>query len=177
MPHFARLAVFVDRFLWDYNTKPLFKDRHRRKMDQEQLQFRHKRLQGMQSLAKKIWSCTWTLRHPMEKQGEVGLIFVFRFSLFAFRFSFFAFRFSFFAFRFSIFELSRKIVFWHSKSYFDIRTEPENRILIFKILFWHSSWVGKCYFDIRNPILTFELSRKIVFWHSKSYFDIRTESK
>ena len=45
------------------------------------------------------------------QQGEVGLIFVFRFSLFAFRFSFFAFRFSFFAFRFSIFELSRKIVF------------------------------------------------------------------
>ena len=34
VPHFARLAVFVDRFLWDYNGKPLFKDRHRRKMDQ-----------------------------------------------------------------------------------------------------------------------------------------------
>ena len=34
LPHFARLAVFVDRFLWDYNGKPLFKDRHRRKMDQ-----------------------------------------------------------------------------------------------------------------------------------------------
>ena len=33
-PHFARLAVFVDRFLWDYNGKPLFKDRHRRKKDQ-----------------------------------------------------------------------------------------------------------------------------------------------
>ena len=29
VPHFARLAVFVDRFLWDYNGKPLFKDRHR----------------------------------------------------------------------------------------------------------------------------------------------------
>ena len=63
VPHFARLAVFVDRFLWDYNGKPLFKDRHRRKIDQKQLQFRHKRLQGMQSLAKKIWSCTWTFMH------------------------------------------------------------------------------------------------------------------
>ena len=34
VPHFARLAVIVDRFLWDYNGKPLFKDRHRQKMDQ-----------------------------------------------------------------------------------------------------------------------------------------------
>ena len=25
VPHFARLAVFVDRFLWDYNGKPLLK--------------------------------------------------------------------------------------------------------------------------------------------------------
>ena len=58
---------------------------------------------------------------------------------------------------------------------FDIRTESENCILTFKILFWHSNWVGKCNFDIQNPILTFELSRKIVFWHSKSYFDIRTQ--
>ena len=33
MPHFARLAVFVNRFLWDYNGKPLFKDRHRQKFD------------------------------------------------------------------------------------------------------------------------------------------------
>ena len=89
------------------------------------------------------------------------------------------------------FELSRKIVFWHSKSYFDIRTEPENAILIFKnlfwirtesenrnltfeILFWHSNWVGKCYFDIGNPILTFELRRKMVFWNSKYYFDYLT---
>ena len=102
--------------------------------------------------------------------------FDFRFSLCVFRFSFFAFRFSFFAFRFSIFELSRKIVFWHSKSYFDIRTESENAILIFKIRFWHSNWLGKCYFDIRNPILTFELSWKMLFWYSKSCFDIRTES-
>ena len=34
VPHFARLAVFIDRFLWDYNGKPLFKDRHRRNMNQ-----------------------------------------------------------------------------------------------------------------------------------------------
>ena len=64
------------------------------------------------------------------------------------------------------FELIRKIVFWHSKSNFDIRTESENTIMIFKILFWHWNWVGKSYFDIQ-----------ILFWHSnwvgKSYFDIR----
>ena len=57
------------------------------------------------------------------EQGEVGLIFVFRFSFFGF--SIFVFRFSFFAFRFSIFELSRKM----AKYYFD----------------------GKSYFDIQNP--------------------------
>ena len=62
------------------------------------------------------------------------------------------------------------MLFWHSKSYFDIRTESENRILTFKIPFWHSNSVGKCYYDIQNPILTFELIRKIVFWHSKSFF-------
>ena len=78
--------------------------------------------------------------------------------------------FSLFIFRFSIFELSRKIVFSYSKSYFDIPTESENRILTFKIL-------GKSYFDIQNPILTFALSRKILFWYLKSYFDIRTESE
>ena len=79
---------------------------------------------------------------PLFEQGEVGLIFVFRFSFFAFRFLFFVFHFSF----------------------FDIRTESENPILIFKILFWHSHWVGKSYFDIQNPILSFALSRKILFW-------------
>ena len=91
--------------------------------------------------------------------------------------SIFAFHFSFFAFRFSIFELSRKIVFSYSKSYFDIPTESENRISTFKILFWHSHWVGKSYFDIQNPILTFALSQKILFWYLKSYFEIRTESE
>ena len=89
------------------------------------------------------------------------------------------------------FALSPKIIFCHSKSYFDIRTETENPILIFKILFWHSHWenpilifkilfwhshwVRIYYFDIQNPILTFALRRKILFWYSKSYFDIRTE--
>ena len=76
---------------------------------------------------------------------------------------------------FLTFELSRKILYSLSKSYLDIRTESGNRILIFKILFWHSNWVGKCYFDIQNPILTFELRRKMLFRHSKSYFDIRAE--
>ena len=93
------------------------------------------------------------------------------------------------------FQLSRKIVFWHSISYFDIRTESENSILILKILFWHSNWVGKSHFDIQkipfwyskwvgkwnfdiqNPVLTFEPSLIIVFWQSKSYFDIRSESE
>ena len=88
------------------------------------------------------------------------------------------------------FDLSRKIVFWNSIFYFDIRSESEYAILIIEILFSHSNWVGKsnfdiqysiltfwkCYFDIQNPILTFELSRKIVFCDSKSDFDIRTES-
>ena len=93
------------------------------------------------------------------------------------------------------FQLNRKIVFWHSISYFDIRTESENSILILKILFWHSNWVGKSHFDIQkipfwysnwvgkwnfdiqNPILTFEPSLKIVFWQSKSYFNIRSVSE
>ena len=84
------------------------------------------------------------------------------------------------------------MLFWYSKSYFDIRTESENAILIFKILFWHSNWVGKYfdYFDIRtseNPhIFTFELfdirteseNSILTFkihsnWVGKSYFDIR----
>ena len=103
-------------------------------------------------------------------------LFVFR-SFFAFRFSLFVFRFSFFAFRFSIFELSRKIVFWHSKSYFDIRSESENAILIFKILFWHSNWVGKSYFDIQNQNSIFRLSSnvKIGFWMSKYDFPTHFE--
>ena len=75
------------------------------------------------------------------------------------------------------FELSRKILFWHSKTYFDIFYESENPILIFKILFWHSQWIGKFYFDIQNPILTFALGRKILFWYSKSYFDTGTKSE
>ena len=61
------------------------------------------------------------------------------------------------------FELSRKMLFWYLTFYFDIRTESENRMLIFKILFWHWNWVGKSYLDIQNPILTFELSLKKLF--------------
>ena len=52
------------------------------------------------------------------------------------------------------------IVFWLSKSYFDIRN------------------MGRIsYFDINDPIFIFNLAPKIVFWHSKSYFDIRTEDE
>ena len=69
------------------------------------------------------------------------------------------------------------MLFWHSKSYFHIQTDSENRILTFEILFWHSIWVGKSYFDIQNPILTFELSRKMLFLYTKSYFDNRTETE
>ena len=80
-------------------------------------------------------------------------------------------------------ELSWKMLFWNPKLYFDIRTvsgnrnfchsksdlhirtESENAILTFKILFWHSNWVGKC-----------NLIFKFLFWHSnwieKWYFDI-----
>ena len=38
------------------------------------------------------------------------------------------------------FILGRKIVFWLSKCYFDIRTEGEYHIWTFKILFIHSTW-------------------------------------
>ena len=72
------------------------------------------------------------------------------------------------------FELGPNIEFWHSKSYFDIRTGTEYRILTFEILFWHSNSGQISNFDIQNPILTFEFGPNIEFWHSKSYFDIRT---
>ena len=105
------------------------------------------------------------------------------FSIFAFRFSFFVFRHSLwdrisnFDIQNSIlaFALSRNILFWHSKSYFDIRTESEYAILTFKILYWNSHWGRKSYFDIQNPILTFAMKRKILFWNSESYFDVRIE--
>ena len=70
------------------------------------------------------------------------------------------------------FEFGRNIAFSHSKSYSDIRTGTEYRILTFKILFWHSNWGRISYFDIHNPILIFKLGPNIVFWHSKTYFDI-----
>ena len=75
------------------------------------------------------------------------------------------------------FELGPNIEFWHSKSYFDIRTWTENRILTFKILFWHSNSDRISNFHIQNPFLTFELGPNIEFWHSKSYFDIRIRAK
>ena len=69
------------------------------------------------------------------------------------------------------FKQGPNIAFWHSKSYFDIRTGAEYRILTFKILFWHSYWGGLLYFDIQNPILTFEIRPNIVFHHSKSFWN------
>ena len=104
-------------------------------------------------------------------KGTHNYIFI---SLF-FVFRFFAFGFSFFVFRFSTFELGPDIAFWHSKSYFDIRSgarisqfwhsksyfdiriRAEYRILTFKILFWHSNSGRISHFDIQNPILTFEM--------------------
>ena len=92
------------------------------------------------------------------------------------------------------FELGPNIVFWHSKSFFDVRTVPiivflhsksyfdiRNaaiyRILTFKILFWHSNWGCLSYFDIRTEAKYCILTFKILFWHSKwgriSYFDIQ----
>ena len=73
------------------------------------------------------------------------------------------------------------MLFWHSKSYFDIRTKSENAILIFKILFWHSNWLGKSNsklnFDIRteskNRILTFKIIFRHSNWVGKCYFDIQ----
>ena len=71
---------------------------------------------------------------------------------------------------------SKEKLVWFS--FFDIRTESENRILTFKILFWHSLWVEKFYSDIQKSILIFALSRKILFWHaSKSDFVFLTESE
>ena len=78
------------------------------------------------------------------------------------------------------FELRPNIVFWHSKSYFDIwteteyriwhpktylniRTEAEYRILTFKILLWHSDLGRISYFDIRNHILIIALRWNLVF--------------
>ena len=71
------------------------------------------------------------------------LFFTFGFSLFVFffHFSFFIFHFSFFGIqnqaknRILTLELRQNIVFLHLKSYFDIHTGAEYRILTFKILF------------------------------------------
>ena len=61
------------------------------------------------------------------------------------------------------FEFGPNIRFLHSLSFFAIRTGPQNRILTFEILFWHSN-LGRI-----SQILTFELRQNITFWHSKSY--------
>ena len=106
----------------------------------------------------------------VQNPGDVGLIFAFRFLLFIYSFSTFARR--------------PNILLWHSKSYFDIRTEADYCILTIEILFCYSHWgrISYCFhlkscFTIRTEadcrILTFQIR----FWHShwsqKSYFDIK----
>ena len=105
----------------------------------------------------------WCRQHSTEikkcrnvKQGEVSLIFAFRFSLFVFRFSFFDFRFSLFVFRFSFF------VF---------------RFSFFVFHFCHFAMSEIRYDAISNPILLITNRENMLFWHSKYYFDIRTEWK
>ena len=51
------------------------------------------------------------------------------------------------------FKLGPNIEFWYSKSYFEIQNQAENRILTFKILFWHSNrgWIS--YFDILKNVI------------------------
>ena len=84
------------------------------------------------------------------------------------------------------FELKRNTVLYFdiSKSYFDILTGGDFRILTFKILFWHSNRgrisyfdIQKSYFDIRNQAIFLILTFKILFWHSIwggiPYFDIQ----
>ena len=84
------------------------------------------------------------------------------------------------------------IVFWHSKSHFDIRNkaecrictlisyyhiqnEAEYRILTFKILFWHSNWGLISYFDVQYLILSFDTKSNIVCRHSNDIltFELR----
>ena len=72
------------------------------------------------------------------------------------------------------FEMRPNILFEHSNSYFDIRTEAEYHILIFNIIFWRSNRGRISYIDIQNPILTFDLRPSIVFWHLKSYLTFKT---
>ena len=52
--------------------------------------------------------------------------------------------------------LSRKILFWHSRFYFDIRSESEYPNLTFKVAFWHSS-VGR-------DVIPSDFLAKIVFF-------------
>ena len=59
------LQSFLSDFCGIITVNLLLKNRHIRKMNPQQLQIRHKRLQAVQSLAKKIWSCTWILRESM----------------------------------------------------------------------------------------------------------------
>ena len=69
------------------------------------------------------------------------------------------------------------VVFWHSKPYFDIRNLGEYRILTVEILFWHWNLGRISYFDLQTGAEYRIFTCKILFWHSKwgriSYFDIK----
>ena len=90
------------------------------------------------------------------EQGEVSLIFVFRFSLFVFRFSFFVFRSSFFAFRFSLF------VFRYSLFVF--------RFSFFVFHFCHFAMREIRYDAISNPILLITNRENMLFLTLENLF-------
>ena len=81
------------------------------------------------------------------------------------------------------FKLTPNIVFWYSKSYFDIWTEAEYRILTFYSYFVFGTGAQyhiltfKSYFDIQTGTEDRILTFKILFWHSNrcriSYFDFQ----
>ena len=73
--------------------------------------------------------------------------------------------------------LSRKILLWHSKSYFDIHTESENPILIFCLISYFSDSVrmSKYDFEYRNMIFRLSANVKIGFWMSKYDFPTQFE--
>ena len=103
-----------------------------------------------------------------------GLFFIFRFSFFVFQHSNWG-GISTFNIQnlISTFALRPNIVFWHSKTYVDIRIETEYYVFVFRFFcfslfvfrfssfaFGHSNWGGISKFNIQNPI-----------------FDIRTEAE
>ena len=72
------------------------------------------------------------------------------------------------------FAFGPNIAFWHSKSYFNIRMQADNRILTFEVLFWLSNSRRISHFDVWIHFLTFELRPNIAFWQSISFLGLRT---